>query len=140
MHTIFAPKGVITIELKTLYGYTSMTFALTTDSRQGLHGQLDVREYWKPGGHKPVDQPLVDRILSAVRIALVMNTSTESPISQVKMLDRKGDFLSGPSEVTVEMNDFFGPRITAQSRECSRMIFKVVRDLIGSTDNDHCDE
>lgn len=102
--------------------------------------QLDVREYWKPGGHKPVDQPLVDRILSAVRSALVMNTSTESPISQVKMLDRKGDFLSGPSEVTVEMNDFFGPRITAQSRECSRMIFKVVRDLIGSTDNDHCDE
>jgi hypothetical protein len=40
VHTVFARSGVITVELKTLYGYTSMVFALASDSREGLHGQV----------------------------------------------------------------------------------------------------
>ena len=39
-HAVFSRKGVVTVELKTLYGYTSMVFALVSDSRLGLHGQV----------------------------------------------------------------------------------------------------
>jgi hypothetical protein len=39
-HAVFSRRGVVTVELKTLYGYSSMVFALVSDSRLGLHGQV----------------------------------------------------------------------------------------------------
>ena len=103
--------------------------------------QLDIRDYWKPGGHKPVDQSLINRTMSAVHTALAMSTSatdTGTAVSQVRQLDRKGDYISRPSAVTAGTDHLLGPLIASQTKECSKMIFKTVRDLIGSTD-DHCE-
>ena len=39
-HAVFAPRGVLTLELKTLYGYGSTVFARISDARMGLHAQV----------------------------------------------------------------------------------------------------
>jgi hypothetical protein len=39
-HAVFAPRGVLTLELKTLYGYGSTVFARISDARVGLHAQV----------------------------------------------------------------------------------------------------
>lgn len=75
VNTILAPEGVITVELKTIYGYGLTLFALASDARRGTFIELDVRDHhiWgKPGQsrNRPVDQVLIDRVVFALAQAL----------------------------------------------------------------------
>jgi hypothetical protein len=104
--------------------------------------QVDVRDYWKPGGHRPMDQPLVDRTLAVLDIALSMTRSSQSTVAQLRAVSgvdaKKGDFVSGPSAVTAGIEHLLGPLSASQEVECDRMILKVVRDRIGSKET-HCE-
>jgi hypothetical protein len=64
--------GSISIELKTLYGYESMLFGLIADSRRGIHGQVDIRKYFVPGGHRAMDKRLIYRTIHTIRQAMVL--------------------------------------------------------------------
>jgi hypothetical protein len=75
VNSIIAPGGVITVELKTAYGYGLTLFALATEARRGTFIEVDVRDHhiWgKPGQGRnhPVDEDLVGRVVAALQLAL----------------------------------------------------------------------
>jgi hypothetical protein len=70
IHGIFMPKRSIIIELKTLYAFSSSVFHLVADSRSGVVGNLDIREFWKPGGHNPINDWLIGRTVTILQSAL----------------------------------------------------------------------
>ena len=59
INSVFARQGCITVELKTLYGYGLDLFAVATDARMGTHVQISIKDYFKKGGHRPIDQALI---------------------------------------------------------------------------------
>ena len=71
-HGIFMSRGTISIELKTLYGQESMLFGLIADSRDGIHGQVDIKKYFVPGGHRPMDNTLVIRTIQTIKHAILL--------------------------------------------------------------------
>jgi hypothetical protein len=68
IHGLFAPHGSAILEWKTQYGFDSLLFHQVADSRQGTHAQIDIRSYFVPGGHRPVDNPLVKQTLLALNL------------------------------------------------------------------------
>jgi capsular polysaccharide biosynthesis protein len=47
MNVIFAPRGVIMVELKTMYAYSLNLFSIATESRMGIHTQVGLAMwYW----------------------------------------------------------------------------------------------
>jgi hypothetical protein len=75
VNSILAPTGVITVELKTYYGYGLTLFALAAEARQGTFVELDIRDYhiWgKPGQSRthPVDDALIGRVVQALVTAV----------------------------------------------------------------------
>ena len=70
VHGLFQPENSVIIELKTLYGFTSGLFPLVADARKNYLGQVDVRDYWVPGGHKPMDEALVTRVIHTLQQVL----------------------------------------------------------------------
>ena len=82
VHGFFMRPGAMLLELKTLYGFTSGLFHLVMDARQGVLGQVDVREYFIKGGHRPVDSSLINRTIhvlsSMVQLKRNMHSSALS--------------------------------------------------------------
>jgi hypothetical protein len=165
-HGIFMRKGGISIEFKTLYAYDSILFGLIADSRYGIHGQLDIRKYFVPGGHRPMDQNLIDRAMLILQKALslqrksfleiespvVQNTSDLSiqehlcklqsvdPIQTVAGSQFPGDFLVRPVCIKEEVNHFLGPFQKDQTKVCESLIFHQYRAALGKKDHSfHCD-
>jgi hypothetical protein len=76
IHTLFGKEHAIILELKSLYGYESLVFPIVSDSIQGIHALIDVREYHSPipgqnvklHGRKlaSVDPPLLNRIFNTL--------------------------------------------------------------------------
>ncbi len=60
----------MSLEIKSLYGYDSILFDLVADSRRGIHAQVDIRKYFTPGGHKPMDEMLVGRTMKVLEKAI----------------------------------------------------------------------
>lgn len=73
-HGVFMKPGSISLELKTLYAYESNLFGLVADSRSGIHGQVDIKKYFRPGGQRPIDAPLIARVMKALDEALRMQS------------------------------------------------------------------
>jgi hypothetical protein len=69
-HGLFTKRGSIIFELKTVYGYESILFALIADAREGVHAQVSVRSYITKGGHKAADNTLAARVVSVVENAV----------------------------------------------------------------------
>ena len=62
-NAVFAPRGVLIMELKSVYGYHVDLFAMIASSRVGGLAHVDVRSYkLSKGGSKPIDESLFDRI------------------------------------------------------------------------------
>jgi hypothetical protein len=71
-HGVFMRPGTITLELKTLYAYESILFPLVSDAHLGIHAQVNIKKYFVPGGQKPIDAPLIKRILRVLDHARAM--------------------------------------------------------------------
>lgn len=72
INNIYAPRGVITVELKTIYGYGLTLFATSTEARGGSFIELNIKDYhiWGAPGksrNKPVDEPLVGRVVASIQ-------------------------------------------------------------------------
>jgi len=89
VHGFFMRPGGMLLELKTLYGFTSGLFHLVMDARRGVLGQVDVREYFIKGGHRPVDTFLIDRTLHVLRsmVQLKNNNMQSSSFSMEGLAD-----------------------------------------------------
>ena len=84
MNAVFARRGVMTVELKTQYGYALDLFALVTvEGRLGTHIELNVRNYARPGGLKPVDAALVRRVQHA--LLQVLATKGQQELQQAML-------------------------------------------------------
>ncbi len=159
-HGVLMRPGSISLELKTQYGYESILFALVSDARRGIHGQVDIRKYFVPGGHKPVDGPLIARTLHVLEEALRYQqvaaadlrapAATKKNSTLLKSLDDsvvsvstqfRGDLLVGPSassEPTV--HHVLGPFQSNQTQICQDMLFaRLRRQLeVKGSDSFHC--
>ena len=135
VHGVFSRRESIVFELKTLYGYGSALFAMIADSRAGLHAQVDVRSYWVPGGHRPIDSPLVDRVLTTLEAALALQK--EGPVEKLKETKTKGDFVSGPLSISGPLGHPLGPTLSEQGLQCKQTILQKYRELI-KNDDTHC--
>ena len=65
-NAVFAPKGVLLVELKTIYGYNLDLYAQVAASRNGALAHIDVRDYRLPKGMSKVDFSLLRRIGDSV--------------------------------------------------------------------------
>lgn len=74
VNNYYAPRGVITVELKTIYGYDLTLFAVSGEARLGSHVELNIKPYhqWgKPQSkNRPMDAPLIDRIVAGIDMIL----------------------------------------------------------------------
>jgi hypothetical protein len=166
-HGVFQAPGAVSLELKTLYGYDSILFALVADSRRGLHAQVDIRKYFTPGGTKPVDDSLVNRTMRVLDKALyfqhklslisshhkersegvmvLKGKESKDPITDriVVVNDQfKGDLVIGPALFTDETaRHILGPYQSNQTAVCDGMLFSRLRKVLVPTAGHsfHCD-
>ena len=163
-HGVFMAKGGLSIELKTLYAYDSILFGIVSDSRQGIHGQVDIRKYFVPGGHRPIDAPLVNRTMNAIERALqyqlvlfpeyqknLKSPSVSLPSAANRTINMPdeiisvpsewpGDIVFGPSSYPDSTEHILGPLQSNQSKICHNMLFAKVRVKLGNkAESFHCD-
>jgi hypothetical protein len=141
-HAIFSKRGAVTVELKTLYAYTSIVFALITDSRQGTHSQVDIRDYFIKGGHKPIDEPLINRTINAVKSSV--DSQRKGNLGQVIQLSKPpvavstgakiktgGDVIMGSAILSQSLNHIMGPGKDSFLDSCKDMVFHKFRKELG---------
>jgi hypothetical protein len=137
VHGIFAPRGIVTLELKTLYGYGSSLFALVADAREGTHAQVDVRNYFIAGGHKPIDPPLIERVINTLIVAVGMNRN--GSVNQTRALSHQlGDYVVGPCPQSHGTLHILGPQLTALKEECHALPLYEYRKTLKGDNDDHC--
>ena len=124
--------GSITLELKTLYAYDSILFGIIADSRRGIHVQIDIRKYFKPGGHHPMDQPLIDRILAMLlstrKLQRKLLESSKLCFSEKRIENQKNssfatDIFFGPHCIPPVLDHLLGPSQEDHRRICSTNSF-----------------
>lgn len=123
--------GTISLELKTLYAYESILFFIIADARQGVHGQVDIRKYFTNApGHRPIDAPLVGRLMVALDAALVMQADAAcAPSAQgIKSLsaEMKGDIVAPAQCAMPEFSHPLGPHANVTKDVCENMILSKV--------------
>jgi len=88
INNFYAPRGVITVELKTIYGYELTLFAMSGEARLGSHVEVNIKPYhqWgKPQSkNKPMDAPLIDRILVGIDMILQHRDREMRQINELK--------------------------------------------------------
>lgn len=158
-HGIFMAPGTIALELKTLYAIDSILFPLITDGRIGIHGQVNIRKYFVPGGQKPIDAPLIARLMSAVEKALemqkklsltptagkvIVSRNHSSMCDKAQLIDHlpskiKGDMILGPACETKEMSHMLGPQQSTHEKWCKSSLFQNWREEMESKEEGiHC--
>ena len=94
---LWSTKGLITVELKTLYGFKTDLLAVVSEAVSGTHIHIDIQSYAVQGGHKPVDQALVQRITHA--LTTVVSSTEVFPSGAVKEIPNRmhrGDYVIYP--------------------------------------------
>ncbi|RYH28455.1 hypothetical protein EON65_12105 [archaeon] len=140
VHGIFMNPGTISIELKTLYAYESILFFIIADARQGVHGQIDIRKYFTNSpGHRPIDLPLVNRVMVALDAALYMqaNMTCAPSAKAIKSLspEMKGDIVVPAQCSLPAFSHALGPHANVTKDVCANMILSKVFLDIFSTKN-----
>eukprot|EP01036_Dinobryon_divergens_P035935 gene35935-46665_t len=106
VNAIFAPRGCILVELKTLYGYTTDIFTRTADSREGMYIHIDIRNYSSPRRLHKADNILAGRIERALVEALAMKESNKQGEGRIHRLTATNDinnYLIEPSLTSGEL-------------------------------------
>lgn len=157
VHGFFMRPGGLLLELKTLYGFTSGLFHLAMDARRGILGQVDVREYFIRGGHRPVDSSLIDRTLhvlsSMVQLKRNMqssNTTAFGTILDTNPTDELGTNGKRRVDVVVssctkdtnvtDMFHFLGPPVSNMVDMCRQtVLYRFRHEILGQSSEDlHC--
>lgn len=133
VQAIFSKPGVITLELKTSYGYTSTVFFLVSEAKSGLHSQVDIREYRSNNGHRPIDNSLINRVMYLLNESLLYPFNS----SNLKSTENLGDFLVSSNISSDGLSHIYGPNYRDSYNICKQMIFNEVRSRIGEEDS-HC--
>lgn len=135
------------MELKTLYGYTSTLFGLISDARMGTHSQVDVRDYFIVGGHKPVDESLIARVKTVLAEAIkfrkeqqkvIESSHGERSIDDIRVLDKPGDFVMNYAKDIDALRHILGPKASQVKELCARMIYTKIRKQLSADDENHC--
>ena len=139
--------GII-IELKTLYGFTSGLFQIVSDSRLGYLAQVDVRDYWIPGGHKPIDDKLIERTKHILIDALAYREASsmgkynciDIPPKNDKVDCVVGPIMANATSIPNSLQHILGPFTSDIEAACTQTVlhdfrkFKLLRE-----DNElHC--
>ena len=136
---LFMPKYSISIELKTVYGFLSSVFESVNDAREGTHGQIDIKSYFIPHGHKPVDNELVERLLQLLYHAIKFNDHESKNGTKIINYSRPSNISVGtphPHDILVgheydpkntNLNHILGPFIRDQLQECQMMLHHEYR-------------
>lgn len=151
VHGFFMPAGGIILELKTLYGFQSGLFPLVADARVGYIGQVDIRDYFVPGGHKPVDNALVQRVVRVLDELLMMRKAQRESVGIYKdvgfgEINSKGkkivDAICGPSKIVPEsgLDHVLGPKLDDLEKVCTSTVLHAFRKYVLEDAKDmlHC--
>jgi hypothetical protein len=144
IHGIFAPRGLVMVEFKMQYAYTSLLFPLVTDSRRGTHAVLDTREYFfvrgqklKPGAKMPdgaIDRKLINRTTALLEYSLALSKTSVDAISRNNPRNFPRDFMFNSMQLHDEINDLnhiLGPFITSNiTHNCLNTSISRARNLI----------
>eukprot|EP01041_Mallomonas_annulata_P004027 gene4027-8017_t len=124
VNAIFAPRGCILVELKTLYGYTTDIFTRTADSREGMYIHIDIRNYSSPRRIHKADIALAGRIERALVEALRTTDSTKQGEGRIHQLTAASqtNFLIEPSLTSGELGHVLGPTLKYLNYTCKRVL------------------
>lgn len=145
VHGLFMSPGTITLEMKTLYAYESILFFVIADARSGIHGQVDIRKYFTSSpGHRPVDEPLVKRMMAALDAALALRSVRSCKESAlVRGIDpaMPGDFVAASQCAKPEFSHILGPFANESYPLCERMVLtRIMTERLQHQENKqlHC--
>eukprot|EP01041_Mallomonas_annulata_P009259 gene9259-19219_t len=110
VNAIFAPRGCILVELKTLYGYTTDIFTRTADSREGMYIHIDIRNYSSPHGFH---RKLSDRALG--------NWDMVLSYALYRQIILKGDKMEHCSQCDKEWKRIFLSPFRLQKHGCTQI-------------------
>eukprot|EP01041_Mallomonas_annulata_P007708 gene7708-15775_t len=129
VNAIFAPRGCILVELKTLYGYTTDIFTRTADSREGMYIHIDIRNYSKPKQYNEVNDTLCDTVLGAIvytmRIRDLKNQSNgliNTSNGKVYHLIGGENYAIAPSDASGVLGHVLGPPPNILTRVCTNSL------------------
>mmetsp|Transcript_18941 Transcript_18941/g.19059 ORF Transcript_18941/g.19059 Transcript_18941/m.19059 type:complete len:384 (+) Transcript_18941:1-1152(+) len=139
VNAIFAPRGCLVVELKTLYGYSTDIFLRTTDARRGTHVHIDVRDYSTPGQVHRVDSALTERVYYSIATALRLQREGVTG-RIVKISNSSNDFVIGPANTDRDLADLLGPPISRLHKVCKeQLVYWDFRKLqLGGKDSTFC--
>lgn len=123
--------NTISIELKTLYAYESILFFIIADGRQGFHGQVDIRKYFRaPEGHKPIDQALVGRVSAVLNVSLMLQEKQDCSLADVvhhpPNAEFEGDFVAMLKCRDMSVSHPLGPISAKSSSLCEKMLLAKI--------------
>lgn len=128
-----------------MYGYTSILFGLISDSRLGFHSQVDVRDYFVVGGHKPIDDSLIDRVLKTLVEVQDFQRRHDQSLTKgdlfpedIRVLSKPGDFVMSHANLSEPLSHLLGPKADQIGKLCESMIFTKIRKQLGASEEDHC--
>jgi hypothetical protein len=147
IHGVFARRGLVMVEFKMQYAYTSLLFPLVTDSRVGKHAVLDTREYFfvrgqklPPGTRVPdgaIDSKLINRTLALMSYTFDLDSTSKDIYLNNPSLFRN-DFIFGsmvihnpsspPSRDVLDLAHVLGPVKTLDiEQKCKNMLLSRAR-------------
>lgn len=151
VHGVFSPRGVYVFELKTLYAFDAVLFALVADAREGTHVQIDIRSYFlNRVGHKAADVKLATRCVEALEKAVEL-TGVSRPSSNHSRMSSQfvgqtytshsnadsrenlGMAITGATNMTTELSHYMGPRRQNCPSECELMVMTKLSKWSGSS-------
>ena len=98
--------------------------------------KVNIKDYWKPGGHKPVDDAMVVRVVVLLRQGLAMLRTARVDNSAARLENVlvpgkvKGDFIAGPCATdNDDLRHVLGPVVTRQTEVCEAPNPYLIRSL-----------
>ena len=130
MNGVFAEKGVIIVELKTLYGYDTDIFARVADARGGVYVHIDVRSYSVAKVWHVADEFLADRIIAGIRAAVnLQKEGSPAVLRNISAVHQ--DYMLGPSVATGDLKHLLGPPADTIHQTCdNQLLYSTFREKV----------
>jgi 2-phosphoglycerate kinase len=126
----------------------------------GFHSQVDIRDHLIVGGHKPIEQPLIDRVTDTLVEAVRMRdrhrhhftshqhysqqhkniNQHKEYVEEIKVLSKPGDFVTSYANDLESLHHILGPKNSEVKGICRKMIFARVRQQLAADEEGHCND
>lgn len=152
VHAVFAPKGVVVMELKTTYGFPLDLFRLAADAAQGVHVHIDVASFGT--GAVVASAALGARVVQALGVACSASGSTVQHDAQIRIPSLPPLIkMQGNARDTVQVQvgshgfidprpnntmHILGPLTDSLAAQCKRSDFNAYWDHVGTVRNTVC--